>query len=115
MHHAANGDEEGGDKKAKGPRVQLIGSGVILRESIAAAELLAKDWGVEADIWSCPSFTELARDGNAVTRWNLMNPTAKPKVSHVESSLATTQGPVIASTDYVRSFAEQIRAFVPRR
>ena len=104
-----------GDKKAKGPRVQLIGSGVILRESIAAAELLAKDWGVEADIWSCPSFTELARDGNAVTRWNLMNPTAKPKVSHVESSLATTQGPVIASTDYVRSFAEQIRAFVPRR
>ncbi len=104
-----------GDKKAKGPRVQLLGSGVILRESIAAAGLLAKDWGVEADIWSCPSFTELARDGNAVARWNLMNPTAKPKASHVDTSLAPTQGPVIASTDYVRTFAEQIRAFVPRR
>jgi pyruvate dehydrogenase E1 component len=104
-----------GDKKSKAPRVQLLGSGVILRESIAAAELLAKDWGIEADIWSCPSFTELARDGNAVARWNLLNPTAKAKVSHVEASLASTQGPVIASTDYIRAFAEQIRAFVPRR
>jgi len=104
-----------GDKKTKAPRVQLLGSGVILRESIAAAELLAKDWGVGADIWSCPSFTELARDGNAVARWNMLNPTAKPRVSHVEASLASTQGPVIASTDYIRAFAEQIRAFVPRR
>src|SRR2546421_9811904 len=93
---------KGGDKKPKSPRVQLLGSGVILRESIAAAELLAKDWGIEADIWSCPSFTELARDGNAVARWNLLNPTAKAKVSHVEASLASTQGPVIASTDYIR-------------
>ena len=104
-----------GDKKTKAPRVQLLGSGVILRESIAAAELLAKDWGVGADIWSCPSFTELARDGNAVARWNMLNPTAKPRVSHVEASLASTQGPVVASTDYIRAFAEQIRAFVPRR
>jgi pyruvate dehydrogenase E1 component len=104
-----------GAKSAKAPRVQLLGSGVILRESIAAAELLAKDWGVEADIWSCPSFTELARDGNAVARWNLLNPTAKARVSHVTASLAPTQGPVIASTDYIRAFAEQIRAFVPRR
>ncbi len=104
-----------GAKSSKAPRVQLLGSGVILRESIAAAELLAKDWGVEADIWSCPSFTELARDGNAVARWNLLNPTAKARVSHVAASLAPTQGPVIASTDYIRAFAEQIRAFVPRR
>jgi pyruvate dehydrogenase E1 component len=104
-----------GAKSAKAPRVQLLGSGVILRESIAAAELLAKDWGVEADIWSCPSFTELARDGHAVARWNLLNPTAKPRVPHATASLAPTQGPVIASTDYIRAFAEQIRAFAPRR
>ena len=104
-----------GEKKTKSLRVQLLGSGVILREAIAAAELLAKDWGVESDVWSCPSFTELARDGNAVARWNMMNPTAKPRVSHVGSCLADTKGPVIASSDYIRAFAEQIRAFVPRR
>ena len=104
-----------GEKKSKGARVQLVGSGVILREAIAAAELLKKDWDVEADIWSCPSFTELARDGHAVARWNLLNPTAKPKLSHVETCLKDTQGPVIASTDYARAFAEQIRAIVPRR
>jgi len=100
---------------AKAPRVQLLGSGVILREAIAAAELLKNDWGVDADIWGCPSFTELARDGNAVARWNMLNPTGKPRRSHVESCLADSAGPVIAATDYVRAFAEQIRAFVPRR
>jgi pyruvate dehydrogenase E1 component len=103
------------DGKSKAPRVQLLGSGVILRESIAAAEILRKDWGVESDIWGCPSFVELARDGNAVARWNMLNPTAKPRVAHVTTCLADTQGPVIASTDYVRAFADQIRAFVPRR
>jgi pyruvate dehydrogenase E1 component len=97
------------------PRVQLLGSGAILREVIAAAELLKKDWGVEADIWSCPSFTELARDGQAVARWNLLHPADKPKLSHVEQCLKDTRGPVIASTDYVRAFAEQIRPFVTRR
>ena len=106
---------QSGDKKSKAPRVQLLGSGVILRESIAAAELLRKDWGVESDLWGCPSFVELARDGNAVARWNMLNPTAKQKQSHVAACLAETQGPVIASTDYVRAFADQIRAFVPRR
>ena len=85
-----------GEKKPKSLRVQFLGSGVILREAIAAAELLAKDWGIESDLWSCPSFTELARDGNMVSRWNMMNPTAKPKVSHVESCLAEAKGPVIA-------------------
>src|SRR6202049_4391886 len=104
-----------GEKKPKSLRVQLLGSGVILRGAIAAAELLAKDWNVESDLWSCPSFTELAREGNAVSRWNMMNPTAKPRVSHVESCLADAKGPVIASSDYIRAFAEQIRAFVPRR
>ena len=101
--------------KAKAQRVQMLGAGTILREVIAATELLSKDWGVEADLWGCPSFTELAREGYAVARWNMLNPTAKPKPSHVETCLKDTQGPVIAATDYVRAFAEQIRAFVPRR
>ncbi len=102
-------------KSAKAPRVQLLGSGVILREAIAAAELLSKDWDVSASLWSCPSFTELARDGYAVSRWNMLNPTAKQKVSHVAVCLKKEDGPVIAATDYIRAFAEQIREFVPAR
>ena len=98
-----------------GPRVQLLGAGSILREVMAAAELLRQDWGVEADLWSCPSFTELARDGQAVERWNLLHPLEKPRVTHVEKCLADTRGPVIASTDYVRLVAEQIRPYVDRR
>jgi pyruvate dehydrogenase E1 component len=104
-----------GDKRPKAPRVQLLGSGTIFREVIAAAELLGSHWGVDADLWGCPSFTELARDGQTAARWNMLNPTAKPKLSHVEACLKDTQGPVIAATDYVRAFAEQIRAFVPKR
>ena len=104
-----------GDKKSKAPRVQLLGSGTIFREVIEAAALLESDWGVASDLWSCPSFTELARDGMAAARDNLMNPTAKPKVSHVARCLTDTTGPVIAATDYIRAFAEQIRAYVPRR
>ena len=106
---------EPGPKKAKGPRVQLLGSGTIFREVIEAAALLDADWGVAADLWACPSFTELARDGMAVARENLLNAAAKPKTSHVERCLADTTGPVIAATDYVRAFAEQIRPYVPRR
>jgi pyruvate dehydrogenase E1 component len=97
------------------PRVQLLGSGTILREVIAAAELLKKDWGVVADVWSCPSFTELAREGMATARWNLLHPTEKPRASYVEQCLGPAKGPVVASTDYVRTFAEQIREYVPRR
>jgi len=99
----------------KGPRVQLLGSGTILREVIAAAGLLAADWGVASDLWSCPSFTELRRDGIDAARWNLLHPTDKPRMSHVEQCLAGTKGPVVASSDYVRAFADQIREFVPRR
>jgi pyruvate dehydrogenase E1 component len=102
-------------KGKKAARVQLLGSGTIFREVIAAADLLKSDWGVDADLWSCPSFTELARDGNAVERWNLLHPADKPRVSHVAQCLADTQGPVIAATDYVRTFADQIRKLVPRR
>ena len=105
----------GGEKKAKAPRVQLLGCGTIFREVIAAADLLQSDWGVASDLWSCPSFTELARDGMAVARDNMMHPTAKPRLSHVETCLNDTAGPVIAATDYMRAYAEQIRAFVPRR
>jgi pyruvate dehydrogenase E1 component len=91
-----------------------MGSGTILREVIAAAELLEKDWGVTADIWSCPSFTELRREGIDVERWNLLHPTEKPRKSYVESRLESRDGPVIASTDYMKTFADQIRPFLPK-
>lgn len=97
-----------GDSKAK-QRVQLLGSGTIFREVIAAADMLRDDWGVASDIWGCPSFTELARDWNAISRHNLLHPTDKPVLSHVEKMLAGQMGPVVAATDYVRLFAEQIR------
>jgi pyruvate dehydrogenase E1 component len=99
----------------KGPRVQLLGSGTIFREVIAAADLLKKDWSVDADLWGCPSFTELARDGHDAARWNLLHPTEKQRASHVETCLKAERGPVIAATDYVRLYADQIRAFVPGR
>ncbi|HYQ02219.1 MAG TPA: pyruvate dehydrogenase (acetyl-transferring), homodimeric type [Polyangiaceae bacterium] len=96
--------------------VQLLGAGAILREVIAAAELLAADWGVTADIWSCPSFTLLARDGQSSERWNLLHPdVSEPRLSHVERCLRDTRGPVIAATDYVRALPEQIRPWVRGR
>jgi len=104
----------GAKGKAKDARVQLLGSGTILRESIAAQALLAEDWGVQADVWSCPSFNELARDGQAVERHNLLHPTDKPQVSFVEQQLGGSTGPVIASTDYMKNYAEQIRPFMPK-
>ncbi|MFY3744573.1 pyruvate dehydrogenase (acetyl-transferring), homodimeric type [Anaeromyxobacter sp. Red801] len=106
--------KQGAKGKAKGPRVQLLGSGAILREVIAAADLLKSQWGVDADVWSCPSFTELARDGMAVSRHNRLHPEDAPRRAHVETCLGGTQGPVVAATDYVRTFAEQIRPWVPR-
>jgi pyruvate dehydrogenase E1 component len=99
----------------KAPRVQLLGSGAIFHEVLAAADLLRADWGVESDVWSAPSFTELAREGNAAARENMLRPGAKPRQSFVEEQLAGTRGPVVAATDYVRAHAEQVRAFVPRR
>jgi pyruvate dehydrogenase E1 component len=104
-----------GEPTGKAPRVQLLGSGTIFREVIAAAELLRSDWGVGADLWSCPGFGALARDGHATARWNMLNPTAKQQLSHVATLLRDAPGPTIAATDYVRAFAEQIRAFVPGR
>jgi pyruvate dehydrogenase E1 component len=93
-------------------RVQLMGSGTIFNEVIAAADLLKNDWGVEADIWGCPSFNELARNGQDTARWNLLHPLEEPKKSHVEQKLDGAVGPVIAATDYIKLFAEQIRPFV---
>ncbi|HZP87881.1 MAG TPA: pyruvate dehydrogenase (acetyl-transferring), homodimeric type [Burkholderiales bacterium] len=101
-----------GDKKA--PRVQLLGSGTILREVIAAADLLAKDFGVVADVWSCPSFTELRREGMAVERWNMLHPEQPPRTSYVEQCLSSRAGPAVAATDYMRAFADEIRPFVKR-
>jgi pyruvate dehydrogenase E1 component len=97
-----------------GPRVQLLGSGTILREVLAAADLLAQDYGVSSDVWSATSFTELRRDGLAAERQNMLHPGAEPRRSYVRECLAgRPPGPVIAATDYVRSYADQIRAFVP--
>ncbi|WP_026685984.1 pyruvate dehydrogenase (acetyl-transferring), homodimeric type [Azovibrio restrictus] len=98
-----------------GPRVQLLGSGTIFREVIAAAELLRNDWGVESDLWGCPGFNELAREGQDAARWNLLHPLEPQRLSHVEQCLNDTRGPVIASTDYIRLYAEQIRPFIHRR
>jgi pyruvate dehydrogenase E1 component len=95
-------------------RVQLLGSGTILRESLAAQELLAKDWGVHADVWSCPSFNELARDGLDCERHNMLHPTAAPRVPFVTQQLEKHSGPVVASTDYIKQFVDQIRAFIPK-
>jgi pyruvate dehydrogenase E1 component len=95
-------------------RVQLLGSGTILREVIAAGDLLREDWGVDADIWSAPSFTLVARDGQDVERWNLLHPTETPRLAHVTGKLQNTEGPIVASSDYMRAFAEQIRAYMPK-
>ena len=96
-----------------GPRVQLLGSGTILREVLAAAKMLEHDHGVSADVWSVTSFNELARDGQDVDRWNMLHPGDESKMSFVERQLMGTTGPVIAATDYMRLYSEQIRAFVP--
>ncbi|WP_431064449.1 pyruvate dehydrogenase (acetyl-transferring), homodimeric type [Methylotuvimicrobium sp.] len=100
-----------GDGRAK-TRVQLLGSGTIFREAIAAAELLQNDWNVTADLWSCTSFTELARDGHSCERWNRLHPTETPKKPHVTECLENAKGPIIAATDYVRLYAEQIRPYL---
>ena len=99
----------------KRPRAQLLGSGAILREVIAAADLLEADYGVNADIWSATSFTELRRDGMAVERWNRLHPTEVPRRSYVEHCLGVREGPVVAASDYMRLFADQIRPWVNRR
>jgi pyruvate dehydrogenase E1 component len=102
-------------KPAKGKlKVQLLGCGTILREVLAAAQMLEKDFGVAADIWSVTSFNELRRDGLETARWNLLHPESEPRRSYVEQCLRDHSGPVIAATDYMKAFAEQIRGFLPQ-
>ena len=108
---ASHAAPSGGQTPA--PTVQLLGSGSILRESIAAQALLEKEWGVVANVWSCPSFNELARDGQSTERWNLLHPLEAPRVSFVGQQLAQHAGPVVASTDYMKAYAEQIRSCIP--
>jgi pyruvate dehydrogenase E1 component len=105
---------ESGKANPKEPRVQLLGSGTILREVIAAARLLREDFGVAADVWSCPSFTQLRREGMEVERWNLLHPDEPARKSYVEQCLEGRKGPAVAATDYMRSFADQIRPWVKR-
>ncbi|MEW8648088.1 MAG: pyruvate dehydrogenase (acetyl-transferring), homodimeric type [Candidatus Thiodiazotropha endolucinida] len=93
-------------------RVQLLGSGTILREVIAAAELLKKEFNVSADVWSVTSFNELRRDGLDAERWNTLHPQEEPKLSYVTEKLSGQKGPVVAATDYIRSYADQIRPFI---
>jgi len=101
--------------EGKRDRVQLLGSGAILREVIAGAGILATDFGIGSDVWSATSFTELRREGLAIDRWNRLHPEETPRISYVEKCLATqAPGPVIAATDYLKAFADQIRAWVRR-
>jgi len=96
-----------------GPHVQLLGSGALLREVIAAAELLKEEWGVTSDVWSVPSFTELARDGMECERWNLLHPSEPPRTAYVTECLMGMTGPAIASSDWIRAWPEQIRPYMP--
>ncbi|WP_207886543.1 pyruvate dehydrogenase (acetyl-transferring), homodimeric type [Pseudomonas sp. 30_B] len=103
------------DRRSAAHHVQLLGSGTILREVEAAAKILREEFGVGADVWSVPSFNELRRDGLAVERWNRLHPGQKPRQSYVEECLGGRRGPVIASTDYMKVYAEQIRQWVPSK
>ncbi len=98
-------------RKSRGAKLQLLGSGTILREVLAAADLLSDDWGITADVYSVTSFTELRRDGLEVERWNMLHPTDKPRRSYVAKTLRSV--PTVASTDYIRAYADQIRQWVP--
>jgi pyruvate dehydrogenase E1 component len=98
-----------------GAQVRLLGSGTILREVLAGADLLASDWGIAADVWSVTSFPELHRDGNAVDRWNRLHPGAAPRSCHVRASLGVTGTPVVVATDYVRALPELVRRWVDGR
>jgi pyruvate dehydrogenase E1 component len=102
---------KGGRKKS---RVQLMGSGTILREVIAAAELLENEWDVSADVWSVTSFNELRRDGIDAERWNMLHPGKKKRIPYISQQLAKTKGPVVAATDYMRTYADQVRNYIDR-
>ncbi len=101
-------------EKSKRPRVQLMGSGTILREVLAAADLLREDWNVDSDVWSATSFNELRRDGMHAERWSLLHPGKPRRKSYIETMLEGHAGPVVAATDYMRNYADQVRSHIPR-
>jgi pyruvate dehydrogenase E1 component len=103
---------QAGDAEA---RVQLLGSGTILREVLAAAELLERDFNVAADVWSVTSFNELRRDGIDAERWNMLHPETSPRLPYVTEQLMESEGPIVAATDYMRTYADQIRPYLTRR
>jgi pyruvate dehydrogenase E1 component len=110
-----SGNPSGNAAGNERPRVQLLGAGAILREALAAADLLARDFGIAADVWSVTSFNELRREGIDCERWNMLHPEAEPRQTFVAAQLAETLGPVVAATDYMRTYADQIRPYIPRR
>ena len=92
--------------------VQLLGSGTILNEVRKAAQILKDDYSVSSDVYSVTSFNELAREGQDVARWNMLNPEAKPQTSYIGSVITKDAGPAIAATDYVKGYSDQVRAFI---
>jgi pyruvate dehydrogenase E1 component len=106
---------EGGKASEETPRVQLMGSGAILNEVLAAADLLEKNYGILSDVWSATSLTEVRRDGMAVDRWNMLHPDAEPRVPYVQSCLSGRTGPVVIATDYMKIVSDQIRPFIHDR
>ena len=102
-------------KPVSRPHVQLMGSGSILREVIAASELLEQDFGISSDVWSATSLTELRRDGLAAERWNLLHSEDEPRIPYVQQCLQDRAGPVVVATDYMKIIGDQIRPFVTDR
>ena len=100
---------------SKGTGVQLLGAGTILREALAAADLLEQEFDLAVDVWSVTSFNELRREGLDVERWNMLHPEQAPRESYVARQLGPTRGPIVAATDYIQTLADQIRPYVPRR
>ena len=96
----------------KKTKIQLLGSGAILREIIAAAEILEKNYKIDSNVWSVTSYNELRKEAIEIERYNLLNPDKKPKKSHLEECLSSTEGPILSATDYVRLNSDQIRPFI---
>ena len=100
--------------KHKKTKIQLLGSGTILREMISAAEILQKDYQIDSEIWSVTSFNELRKDGMEVERYNLLNPDKEQKISYVEQCLGKSEGPILAASDYMRMNSDQIRPYIKK-
>ena len=97
----------------KNPKIRLLGSGPLMNEVMFAADLLKEDWGIEPGVWNVTSFSELRRDSEIISRWNLVHPGSTPKQSHLEKCLSVNQVPTIAVSDYVKMVSEQIAPYVP--